>query len=195
MPTWIKVLLVLAILFVLGIAAVGGAGYYFFRKIADEPGGPVAAMVRMANPDYEVLDVNEQDKTMTVRHKKTGKQATIPLERLRRGALNPKDLGMTNEEAGVKAPPAWAQYPGSTLETTAGNARGTQMTFKTDDPSEKVFDYYEKQLKANGYDVTSVSLTRTLLGSSKDGHHNVTVQILPGGKEQTGVLLMLQDKP
>jgi hypothetical protein len=195
MPVWVKVLLVLAVLFVLGIAAVAGAGYYFFRKLADEPGGARAAVLRMANPDYEIVEVDEKDKQIRVRHKKTGKEGTIPLDRLERGSvISPKDVGLTNDEAGLKAPPAWAQYPEATVESTAGDAHTTQIRLKTDDPAEKVFEYYETQLKANGYEVSSVSLTKTISGTSKDKHSTVVVQILPGAAGKTGILVVLQEE-
>jgi hypothetical protein len=194
MPTWVKFLLAVAAILVLGIAAVMGTGYYFYRKIADAPGGAKAAVVRLANPGYEILSVDEIDKTITVRHKKSGKQATIPFESLKGGAINPKDLGMTNEEAGIRAAPAWAQYPGATVESTAGNLSTIQMTLKTGDAPEKIFEYYSEQLKANGYEVSSVSLTRTLAGSSKDRTRNATIQILPGRNSETGVLVVLIEK-
>ena len=195
MPTWVKVLLVLAVLVVLGITAVAGAGYYFFRKLADEPGGARAAVLRMANPDYEIVEVDEKDKQIKVRHKKTGKEGTIPLDRLEKGSvISPKDVGLSNEEAGLKVPPAWTQYPEATVESTAGDAHNTQLTLKTDDSAEKVFEYYESQLKANGYEVTSVSLTKTLHGTSKDERRNAVVQVLPGGNGKTGILVMLQEK-
>jgi hypothetical protein len=193
MPTWAKVLIALVVLFALFIAGIAGAGYYFVRKIADEPGGPLAAMVRLTNPDYEVLEVNEKEETITVKHKKTGKTGTIRLEQLRNGAINPKDLGMTHEEAGIVKPPGWMQFPGSTVESTAGDARTAQMTLTTTEPREKVTEYYESQLKANGYDVTSVSLTRTIVGSSKEGKGTVTVQMLPAKEENlTRVLVALK---
>ncbi len=195
MPTWVKVLLVLAVLIVLGIAAIAGAGYYFIRKLADEPGGARAAVLRMANPDYEVIEVDEVEKQIKVRHRKTGKEGTIALDRLEKGSvISPKDVGLSNEEAGLKTAPAWTQYPDATLESTAGDTRNTQLRLKTDDTREKVFEYYESQLKANGYEVTSVSLTKTLHGTSKDGSRTATVQVLPGGAGKTGILVMLQEK-
>lgn len=196
MPTWVKVLLVLAVLFLLGIAALMGTGYYFFRQLTDAPGGARAAVLRMANPDYEIVEVDEKEKQIRVRHKKTGKEGTIPLERLERGSvISPKDVGLSNEEAGLKAPPAWVQYPDAVVESTAGDARNTQLTLKTEDPPEKVFEYYETQLKANGYEVSSVSLTKTVTGSSKDGTGKVVVQVLPGGGAgKTGILVFLQEK-
>lgn len=195
MPTWVKVLLVLTVLIVLGITAAMGIGYYFIRKLVDEPGGPRAAVLRLANPDYEIIEVDEMDKRIKVRHKKTGKEGTVPLERLERnGRISPQDLGLSNEEAGVKAPPAWMQYPDAVVESTAGDTRNTQLALKTEDPPEKVLEYYEAQLKANGYEVSIVSLTRTVTGSSKDGSSKAVVQILPGGAGKTGILVVLQEK-
>jgi hypothetical protein len=193
MPAWVKVLLVLGVTLFLLIAGMAGFGYYMVKKISSEPGGPLAAMIRMTNPDYEVLDVNERDKTITVRHKKTGKQGTLPIEKLRNGTIDPKDVGMSNEEAGILAPPQWLQYPGSTVQSTAGDRRAVQMTLETDDEQAKVTEYYESQLKANGFSTTNVSLTRTLMGSSNDGKRSVTVQMLPRkGEGRTVVLVVLK---
>lgn len=194
MPVWAKVLLAFGIIAILLIAGVIGAGYYFVKKIADEPGGPLAAMVRYANPDYDVVNVSEKDETITVRHKKTGKTGTVRFDQLRKGSIAPKDVGITNEEAGVLAPPAWFQYPGSAVQSTAGDERTAQMTLTTSDSGEKITAYYDEQLKANGYDVTNVSLTRTLVGSSNEQRKgSVTVQVIPSKDEgQTTVLVVLK---
>ncbi len=191
-PGWAKVLIALAVVFTVIIAGIAGAGYYLVRKIADEPGGPLAAMVRFTNPDYDVIDVNEKNETITVKHKKTGKTGTIRIDKLRKGGIDPKDLGMTNEEAGVLAPPPWFAIPGSTVQSTAGDARNIQMTLMTEDEPGKIIEYYEGQLKANGYQVTSVSLTRTIIASSKDGKGTVTVQIMPSKRSGHTVMVVLK---
>jgi hypothetical protein len=195
MPTWLKVVLVLAALFVLAIAAIAGGALYFVRKLADEPGGARAAILRAANPDYDIVEVDEKEKQFTVRHKKTGKEGKLAFDRLQKGSvISPKDVGLTNEEAGLKTPPAWTQYPEAAVETTAGDARTMQLTLKTSDPPEKVFEYYEAQLKANDFEVTSVSLTKTLIGSSKDGKTQATVQVLPVSGDQTPILVVVKEK-
>lgn len=196
MPVWAKILIALGVVGVLFVGGIVAAGYFFVKKIADEPGGPLAAMVRYANPDYEVLEVNEKDETITVRHRKTGKSGAVRFDQLRKGAISPRDVGMTNEEAGVLAPPSWFQYPGSTIQSTAGDARTVQMTLTTGDAADQVSSYFEQQMKANGYEVTNVSLTRTLMGSSKERKGTITVQILPSKQDgQTTALVVLQQQP
>lgn len=197
MPVWVKVLLGLGVLMILGVVGIVGVTYYFVQKITNEPGGVIAAAVRMANPDYEILSVNEKTRTMVVRHKKTGKEGPIAFERLRDGAIHPSDIGLSNEEAGVRELPEWLQYPGATEVAKAGGERAVQATLETDDSPDKVFGYYKEQLEAKQYNVTSIGMTKTLVGKDRSGKGSITVQVLPTpdkGSESAGtrVLVVMQ---
>lgn len=193
MPMWAKVLLGLGALVIVGILGIAGVTYYFVQKIASEPGGVRGAALRIANPDYEIISIDEKTRTLVVRHKKTGKEGPIGFDRLRNGAINPSDIGLSNEEAGVMAMPEWLIYPGSTEVSKAGGEQNVQVTLETEDDGEKVFAHYQDKLQANQYRVSSVSLTKTLSGTSLNGKGSVTVQMLPGGDSgKTRVLVVVK---
>lgn len=193
MPMWAKVLLGLGALVIVGILGIAGVTYYFVQKITNEPGGVMGAAVRMANPDYEIISINEQTRTLVVRHKKTGKEGPIGFDRLRNGAIHPSDIGLSNDEAGVMAMPEWLIYPGAAEVSKAGGEQNIQATLETDDNSEKVFAYYEGKLQANQFRVSSVSFTKTISGKSLNGKGSVTVQLLPGGDSgKTRILVVVK---
>lgn len=194
MPVWAKILLALGALVIVGILGIAGVTYYFVQKITNEPGGVMGAAVRLSNPDYDIISINEQTRTIVVRHKKTGKEGPIGFDRLRNGAIHPSDIGLSNEEAGVMAMPQWLIYPEAIEVSKAGGERNVQMTLETPDDAEKVLAYYESKLQANQFEVSSVSFTKTVTGKSASGKSTVVVQLLPGAGEsaKTQILVVMK---
>lgn len=154
--------------------------------IQKNPGLAVAKMVTSANPDLEVVSVDENRGIIKVREKKTGKTLTMNLEDARNGRISFKDdTGQTVEleakgdgssgalkvrgpegtmelGAGGK-PPDWIpSYPGaeslgSMLFTKTGQAGGT-YSFKTSDDGARVTSFYEDALKKQGFEVERVAM-------------------------------------
>src|SRR5438445_3354686 len=103
--------IVAGVVLVLVAVGVGVGGYVFMQKTGGRSGLAKAA-IGMANPDYDIISMDDKKKTITVRHKKTGKTATFPMSHMKDGHVDPADLGMTSEEAeGTGSAPEWVKYP------------------------------------------------------------------------------------
>ncbi len=91
------VLIVIGGLFVLGIVAVVGAGWFVMSKVEqagfdtdlleENPGLAVTKMIAALNPDIEIVSIDEDSKTVKVKDKKSGKTVTVDFDRLREGNL------------------------------------------------------------------------------------------------------------
>jgi hypothetical protein len=145
---------------------------------------PAVAMTKMLaamNPDVEVMNVDEDRGIITVRDKKTGKSMTMNFEDIKRGKFVMK--GEDGEEVTVEGtgdsggpisirtkdgnmsvggkwnPPSWVPtYPGATVTASASghDAEGASGAgyFNTNDSLEQVLDYFERELKGHGMQVT-----------------------------------------
>jgi len=128
-----------------------GIGGYFVVREAGGRGGLAKAAIGMANPDYEILELNQKEGTITVRHKKTGKTATFPISHMKNGHIDPRDLGMTPEEAeGTAGAPEWVKYPGARQLQAAQIMSLSTLIYQTDDPVEKVMEYYKSETGDKG---------------------------------------------
>lgn len=100
--------------------------------------------------------------------------------------------------------PSWMpEYPGGTVQgtfdTTTNDTRSAAFTVVTKDDSNKVLDYYEAQLKDNGFKPEKSTFNNngqtggTVSGKSDDGKHEVTV-IVSTNAEGTQALVSFQDR-
>jgi len=138
------------------VAVVAGVGGYMVYKQAGGKAGVIKSAFAIANPDYDILDVDEREKTITVRHKKTGKTATIPISSLKDGRIDPAELGMTEKEAqGTGGAPEWVKYPDAKQMTAAQILGITTLVYETDDPVEKVMEYYKTEIGNKGIHATN----------------------------------------
>ena len=140
----------------IGIAVIGlSIGGYVMVKQAGGRGGVARAAIGMANPDYEILDLDQKESTITVRHKKTGKTATFPISHMKNGRIDPAELGMTPDEAeGTAGAPSWVKYPGARQVQAVQLMSITTLIYSTDDPVDKVMDYYKSEAGNNGIQAT-----------------------------------------
>ena len=82
--------------------------------------------------------------------------------------------------------PAWAPvYPGAstqgTLSTQSSEGNQNTFTFKTKDSADKVLAYYQEQLKASGFNVSTVGASAA--GGMVQGEHsskNRTIVVTAG---------------
>lgn len=182
-------------LFVLLGVAVVGAGIFVVHKakqagldpalMEKNPGLAVTKMLAAANPDIEVVRVDEAGGVITLREKSSGKTTTVDFEDIKRGRITFSSEGeksVTFEAKGegdsasfgVKSgnesvrfgggsdfkTPAWLPaYPGA---KAAGNysAEGSgkeagAFSFTTKDSTTKVLDFYANGLKSAGLEITS----------------------------------------
>ena len=146
--------IVVGVVIGLVVIALGIGGYVFVQKTGGRSGIAKAA-IGMANPDYEIIDFDDKEKTITVKHKKTGKTATFPISHMKDGHVDPADLGMTADQAeGTGSAPEWVKYPGGRQKTAAQLMGMMTIVYQTDDPVDKVMEHYksvmgEKGIQAN----------------------------------------------
>jgi len=163
------------------VAIVAGVGGYMVYKQAGGKAGVIKSAFAIANPDYDILDLDEQEKTITVRHKKTGKTATIPISSLKDGHIDPAELGMTEKEAqGTGSAPSWVKYPDAKQLTAAQILGMTTLVYETDDPLEKVMNYYKTEIGNKGIQATN-SGTVSLVVNDANGTVQISLQN-QGGK-------------
>ncbi len=142
--------IVVGVVFAIAAIGIGVGGYVFVQKVGGSK-GIVKSTFALTNPDYEILDFNDRNQTITVRHKKTRKTATIPVSHLRNGRIDPADLGLTEEEAeGTAGAPEWVKYPNAKLLNSVKMLSLTTLIYRTKDPVEKVVAYYKDQLADKG---------------------------------------------
>ena len=125
---------------------------------------PVLAAAKIAvaaNPDVEMVEVNEGRQEMTLRDKKSGKTYTVSMDDVKNGKFTIKEDGKTTLTVGGKAKlPSWVpDYPGSdpqgAFAAVGADGDSGTFTYKTRDASDKVMQYYQDQFKSGGMKVTS----------------------------------------
>ena len=174
------------IIVVLGMIALVAGGWWVKNKAtqyADKfEKNPTMAAAELAvgmNPELEIVKMDEEKSTLTVRNKKTGEVMTLNAEDAKNGkfTVETKDGKATYDSSGVKvtgadgkestfqagggAPqnlPSWLPvYPGGTtqgsFDSTSGEERTAAFSMTTTDPADKVLSFYEQKLKDAGLKV------------------------------------------
>jgi hypothetical protein len=145
------------------------------------PAVAVTKMLAAVNPDIEVLNVDENRGIIELRDKKTGKSMTMNFEDVKKGKIVMKGedgeevtmqggegagglFSMKSKDHNVSIggkwnPPSWVPtYPGANVTASASGqdaeGEGGAGFFETSDSLEQVLDYYEKELKGQGMQVT-----------------------------------------
>ena len=181
-------------LFLLLMIVVIGGGLFIVHKVKQagfDPAlmktNPALAMTRMmtaANPDVEVVSVNDRDQRITVRDKKTGKTVTMNFGDAKNGKFvfqeEGKDAVVVSSSGsggtgsvevksadgtvkigggGGKVPTWIPDYPGSAPQGsfTAQTNSGSSgnFSYKIKDPADRVAKFYEDGFKSSGMKVTS----------------------------------------
>lgn len=175
---WLWILGGCGVVTVLGIGVavvVGYFAYYAASRAVDEvsknPVRTAAKLIELANPDIEVVSVDEEKKLVTFRDKKTGTTTTVSLEEFEKQAKSGNGTGGSSDPSAGNPPPTdvgisdkdnlpnWVTvYPGAkvTAKITSGsgdNASGS-LTLMTRDKPEAVFTFYETKLDGAGFTVT-----------------------------------------
>lgn len=186
----------------LGLIAIAAilfflAGSYITHKLGfdsglleKKPELAVAKMLVSANPDLEVLSIDEDRGIIKVREKKTGKTLTVDLEDAKNGKIaflddqNKRVEIRTSGEGdnatveiqssedtvrmganGAGQLPSWLPaYPGAEAAGSFGfsaeSGKSGSCAFKSNDSVETVAGFYEKALKNAGFEVQK-NLTTT----------------------------------
>lgn len=160
---------------------------------------PAVAAVKMmaaANPDVDVVSVDDGQQTITLRQKSTGKTVTLNFEDVRQGRITFSDeTGEKTISAGAGwQPPDWVPlYPGATKEAgatsegAAEDAGGGGLT--TTDSIDQVVGFYESALKKAGMTVSknaigagSESIT-TLIAQDEGRGRQINVIVTSDGSQ------------
>lgn len=192
---WLWVLAGCGTLLVIGIIAIAGVSFFAYRKMQQagldpalmqkNPGLAAAKIAVTMNPDLELISMNEENSTLTVRDKKSGKTVTVSAEDIQEGKITIKDDD--NENVSIQANgnsgtfeiktdkgtvkigsgaasdvPDWVPtYPGVEVGGTTSMQSGEGSTgsyqFTTPDSVEDVLSYYENALQSAGLEVETNS--------------------------------------
>jgi hypothetical protein len=189
---WLWLLAGCGTLLVIAVIAVAGIAFLAYRKakqagldpelMQKNPALASAKVIVGMNPDLEIVSVDEENGTLTIREKKSGKTITANVGDVQEGNISFK--GDKNENVSIRANgnsggfeiktdketvkfggsgtanlPDWLPaYPGVTPDGIAsmnsGQGRAGTVHFTTQDTVDDVLGFYEEELKAKGLKVT-----------------------------------------
>ena len=172
---------------------------------------PELAVVKMmvaANPDAELVNIDENRGIVTVRDKKTGKTVTMNFQDIKNGKMSfesegkkvemeghgegdtgsftvKTDEGTAKFGAGAVKMPAWLPaYGGASVQgfssQSAGGSAGT-FSFKASDPFDKVIEFYKEALQKAGFTVEVMQHPGGALMTGRTGGRTATVNVIAEG--------------
>jgi len=207
---------------VLGAIGIIGTTWFVARKAKEagfdtelmrsKPALAVAKMVTALNPDVEMVSVDEDRGTITVREKSTGKMITVNLDDAKNGRIVFSEQGGGQVElkaqggqieartpegvtriGSVGSGPDWLPaYSGmkadSQFSATGGDGKQGTYTFKTDDSVDAVVTFYEREFPKKSFTVKKTASHRAeatqmdLLTATGEGR-TVNITIARAGEE------------
>ncbi|HVN76406.1 MAG TPA: hypothetical protein VMT19_08825 [Thermoanaerobaculaceae bacterium] len=210
-------ILIVCVMMLAGGLFVAHKAKGYLETAKKNPAMAAAKIAVAVNPDLEVVAEDDAKGELTIRNKKTGEEITMNAQDIKQGRLkfkNEKGEEVTFEGSGQpgkeglriksvkgsmtfgagaaeKAPPWVPMYPGgkvmaSASETTVTGLSG-HISFQTDDATDKIMAFYERELKANGFTVERTSMQGTVrlanLNAKADGgKRTVNVVVTPIGE-------------
>lgn len=206
-PVWVWILGGLGGLFALLVLAVVGIGWFAVNKVAEIAQNPreLASILTKANPDLELVDVDEDKKTIRVRDKKEGTVVTVTLSDLMQGKLRVSKEGKDGVESvqigGKLDLPNWVpKFPGVEPRSLGSaqsdkDGEGGIFTFTTTVSTEKIRAFYREAFEKRGLAIKVEAGNDALVMSSEDGL-NATVSVNEsGGEQQVTVVYGEKKKP
>lgn len=189
------ILLVVGGVVLMGMLVIGAGIFFVGRTLSqagvslqdfrDNPALAMSKVVTATNPDLEVLDVDDDTGTISVRNKQTGETTTIRFDAANRrmvvvdgegnevstfevngdGKTGKVEINANGENATFTASPggelpSWVPvYPGTqpegTLRAETSEGLSQTFTFKNPDTTEEVFDFYRERLPDEGLEITT----------------------------------------
>lgn len=210
-PVWGWVLLGLTALLFIGMAAMSLLAYLFVKKAEDVVRSPVTAVVRMAvaaNPDLELLDVNETTGKVTVRDKTTGKVVTIDGDAIRDGKITigtEEGSAVIGTGSNVKVP-AWVVLPSDA--TIAGGVTGGSSSsdggtvlFTTSQSVGQLKAFFEEKYKGAGFEASVSTVARDddekamqLIFKHAARNRDVSIHVTDTGGGSSGTITFGENK-
>lgn len=184
-------------LMLVGGLVVGGVVWYGYNKAKQmgfdpelakkNPALAAAKVVVNMDPDKEFISADENNNTITIRDKKSGKVVTLTVEQDKNGHVVFKERDASGNETtvnigdkgiDVNTPngkttigggsnvtlPDWIpQYPGVKMEGTYSTeneaSEGKGYSFSTSDSVQQVINFYEDKMKAQGFNTSKTTTT------------------------------------
>jgi hypothetical protein len=168
--------------------------------VARNPAAVMTKVITAANPNVEVVSVNNGSQQITLRDKQTGKTYSISFDDAKHGKFSVRDdRGRESVTIGGGAAkvPAWVpDYPGSdpqsAFSTQGHDGESGTFTFKTPDSMDKVTKFYQDQFQSAGLQITTnvthqeaQSSGGMLVAQDDAKKHNLTVIIGVEGRNTT----------
>lgn len=218
--------------FLLLVMLVVAGGFFVMHKARQagldpelmrrNPGLAMAKLITAANPDAEVVKVDEGRGIITVKDKKTGKTVTMNFEDVRRGRMSfqdetgqkvsietqgdagsvkvKSDQGTATFGAGPVTLPAWLPaYAGVTPQGSFTAQSQTSDTasfhFTTRDSPDQVFQFYEAALKKAGLKVSTFKQDKGGIVSGQDqGEQRTAIVTIATDSSGTQVNVTVKSK-
>jgi hypothetical protein len=198
------ILITIAGLFAFGVIAVTSLGFFAYHK-AKQAGfdvsllekKPELALLKMAvaaNPDAEIVSLDERRGIATIRDRKSGKVVTLNFEDIKKGRISFEQenkgegdhgSGSATFAAGAVKLPAWLPaYSGATPEgfaTEGQEGSSGSFSFKTGDDTPKVAAFYEAELKKAGFTVETTPSASGSMLNAESGTRKAVINILADG--------------
>ncbi|MDM7995363.1 MAG: zinc ribbon domain-containing protein [Acidobacteriota bacterium] len=177
-------------------------GAYIFKRLGfdsslaeKKPELAVAKMMISANPDLEILSMDESTGVIRIRNKKTGESLTVNMEDVKSGKITFTDdrnrkveiqsqgegdnasLSIQSDQGAMRMGanaaiqlPSWLPaYPGAApagmAAFTQENGKSGSCAYKSNDSAEEVVAFYEKALKNGGFNVQKKAMPGAGQGS------------------------------
>jgi len=205
-PIWAWILIGLIALIFIAAIGISVITYLFVSKVEQAAKNPVSAIVQIAaaaNPDIEVLDVNETTGKVTIRNKKDGKTITIDADAMKDGKFT-IDSDEGHAEIGTGAnikTPAWVFLPAGAkivggMTANTGKGDGGSVVFQTSESLDTLKSFYEEKYKAAGFEqsVSSVSTTNgeqalQLVFQHENRKRNITIAAAKTNEGTSGTII------
>jgi hypothetical protein len=190
-------------LFVLFIVGIGLTGWY----IARNPARLLGRIITAANPNAEVVRVDNGSKEITIRDRRNGQEVTMSFDDVKNGRLHFSAIDEHGKVAhleiggGAAKLPSWVPaYPGAAMQSAMSGTgsdgdstgEGGIVTFSTPDAPAKVMDFYQGKCKDLGMKVelTTASADGGMITAvDEDGQRTIHVIVATGsGNGSSGTI-------
>lgn len=175
------------------------------------PAMSAAELIVRLNPELELVSKDEEARTLTVRNTATGEVVTVDVNAIKDGRISFETAEGTSSIridpeggratisgpdgsttfGGADALPDWVpRYPGANVgqlqQSDIPQGLITLASLASDDPAEKVLEFYRGHFEARGYDVRRVDVdggpsTVFVTAADKTRKLNVSMADVPGG--------------
>jgi hypothetical protein len=206
MPIWAWFLIGGAALALLAVVGVSIAAYVFVSKTKEMAKNPLSAIVQIAaaaNPDLEVLDINEKTGKITIRDKKNNKTVVIDSDAVKDGKISiDSDEGHAELGTGANVKtPSWIYLPGDAkiIGGVSGDSEkgaGGSVVFTTAQSLESLKSFYEDKYKGMGFEQSNATMSKSngqegmqLIFANESRERTVTIAVGKTGDGVSGTIV------